>query len=260
MNNDLQKANFMRRFSAWLFDVILLACLVVSIALGSSAILGYDGQFDQLNEIYESYEKEYGVSFSMTSEQYDEYEKLPEAEKKEYDERYQAAVKALEDDSRASRTYSKLINLTMIIASGSFLLSYLALEFVVPLLLHNGQTVGKKIFGIALMRVDGVKVTPFMLFVRTILGKYTVETMLPVLLLILLFFGGGGLLAITIIGLILLTQVILLIATRTNSALHDMMACTVVVDAASQRIFESPEARMEYIKRVSAEAARKAEY
>ena len=157
-------------------------------------------------------------------------------------------------------TYSMVVNLTLIIASFSILAGYLVLEFIVPLWLGNGQTLGKKIFGIALMRQDGVKITPLMLFARTILGKYTLETMIPVLIVIMLLFQMIGLIGTLIIGLILLLQVILLIATRTNSALHDLLACTVAVDMASQMMFDSPEALLEYQKRISAEKANRAEY
>ena len=99
-----------------------------------------------------------------------------------------------------------------------------------------------------------------MMFVRTVLGKYTLETMIPVLIIIMLLFQMVGLMGTIVIGFILLLQVILLIVTRTNSAIHDMIACTVAVDMASQMIFDSPEALLEYKKRISAELANRAEY
>jgi hypothetical protein len=37
------------------------------------------------------------------------------------------------------------------------------LEFLVPYLLKNGQTVGKKMFSLGVMRVDGVKISTFSL-------------------------------------------------------------------------------------------------
>lgn len=253
MNNDLQKASMLKRISAFTFDLILLCCLVVVFALSISAVLGYDGYHAQMDEKYEEYGQKYGIDVNISL---DEYNALTEEEL----EQYNAAVEAINGDEDAVRLYNLIVNLTLIIATASILLAYVALELVVPLLFGNGQTLGKKIFGIALMRVDGVKVTTFMMFVRTILGKFTVETMIPVLIVLMLLFGLVGSFGTLIIGLILLVQVILLIATRTNSTIHDMMACTVAVDMASQRIFDSPEARTEYMKRISAEAAARAEY
>ncbi len=253
MKNDLQKASMLKRISAYTFDMILLACLVIALALVLSGIFGFDDYNAQMDAAYEKYGQMYDINVSMTME---EYEKLTEAELARYEE----ALAAINQDEEALRAYSMVINLTLLIASLSILLGYLLLELLVPLLFGNGQTLGKKIFGIALMRTDGVKVTPFMMFVRTVLGKYTLETMIPVLIIIMLLFQMVGLMGTLILGLILLLQVILLIATHTNSALHDLIACTVAVDMASQMMFDSPEARLEYVKRVSSDAANKAEY
>lgn len=248
MNNDLQKAGLLKRFSAYLIDMMALICLMTAVALCLSAVLGYESYSEQMEAIYEKYEKMglIEITEEMTEEQI---------------AAYNAAVEAFNKDEEARYVYGKIIDLSLIIVSVSVLVSYLVLEFAVPLLLKNGQTLGKKVFGIALMRLDGVQVTPFMMFVRTVLGKCVVETMIPVLLLIMLILGADiGFVGLLVIGLILLVQVILLLATRTHSALHDMLACTVAVDMGSQLIFASAEDRVEYLKRISAEHAAKAEY
>ena len=151
-------------------------------------------------------------------------------------------------------------SLTMVIVSMSILFSYLIWEFFIPLRLKNGQTFGKKIFGIGVMREDGIKVTAPLLFIRTILGKFTIETMVPVLIIIMLFFGTIGITGLLTLGLILLLQIILMIATRTNSTIHDVLAKTVVVDLSSQMIFDSEEALVEYKKKVHAEQAARQTY
>jgi len=253
LKNDLQKASVLKRISAWTFDTILLACLVMVLAMALSSILGYDEYNAKMDEAYEKYGQMYDINVSMTLE---EYENLSEEDL----ERYSQALEAINSDEAVMRIYSMVVNLTLIIASASVLLGHLVLELLVPLWLRNGQTLGKKIFGIALMRTDGVKVTPFMMCVRTILGKYTLETMIPVLIIIMLLFQLVGLGGTLIIGLILLVQIVLVIVTPTNSALHDLFACTVAVDMASQRMFDSPEALLEYKKRLSAEEANKADY
>ncbi len=253
MNNDLQKASMFKRISAFTFDMILLVILVIGVAIGLSAVVGYNDYNAQMDGYYEKYGQMYGVDVNISME---DYEKLSEEELA----KYAAATEALNKDKEAMHIYSMLCSLTLVIATLSVVIAFVVLEFAIPLWLGNGQTLGKKIFSIALMRVDGVKVTPFMMFVRTILGKCAIETLPLVLVLIMLVlnvpFGFG----LIFVGLILLTQVILLIATRNNSTLHDLLACTVAVDISSQRIFQSPEARMEYMKRVSAEAAAKAKY
>ena len=148
-----------------------------------------------------------------------------------------------------------LINLTMIIIIFSVLISYILLEFVLPLFLKNGQTIGKKTFGIGVMREDGVKISPFVLFARTVLGKYTIEFMFPLLIIIMIYFGFLGIVGIIVLLGMLLLQLILLIATYERTPIHDKLARTVAVDISSQRIFDSAEELMEYKQRLHAEAA-----
>ncbi len=253
MRFDVQKASFTKRISAYLFDIILLACLTAGFAAGLSALLDYDAYNQQLDDAYTKYAQEYQVDFNISAEA---YEKLTEVELAQYE----AALDALNKDEQTLQVYFMVINLTLVIVSLSLLLSYLVLELVVPLMFKNGQTLGKKIFGICLMRTDGVRVTPFMMVVRTVLGKYTLETMIPVMIVLMLLFSIAGMMGILILGLILLLQVILLIATRNHSVIHDLLACTVVVDASSQMIFDLPESLLKYQKKVQAEKASEADY
>lgn len=244
---DFQKANMWKRISAALLDLILLVIAVVGFALLLSTVLNYNSYHDRLMAAYEKYEEIYGISLDMTAE---EYEKLPKPEQTLYD----MAVKEFSADKDVNYLYSMMFNYTLIITIFSFLLGYLLLEFFVPLLFKNGQTVGKKIFGIALMREDGVKITPFLLFARTVLGKYTLETMFPVLILTMIYFGAMGIVGtIAVLGLLVL-NLILLFATKAHTPIHDKMAHTVAVDMASQMIFDSPEAMLEYKKRIHAES------
>ena len=119
---------------------------------------------------------------------------------------------------------------------------------------------GKKVFGIGLIRVDGVKISTFALFVRTVLGKYTVETMIPVLMVMMIFIGTIGILGPAIVLGLLILQVALIITSPTNSALHDHMAATVAVDLASQMIFATAEDLVEYKKQVHAEQVKNQPY
>jgi len=250
MNIELQKANMWKRISAALFDLILLGMLAVGLAFLLSVVLGYDGRTADLEAKYAEYESEYSVEFDISTE---EYEALTEEKRADYE----AALAAFSEDDEAGYLYTLLINLTLVIITFGILLSYLILEFTVPLLFGNGQTLGKKVFGVGVMRVDGVKITPAMLFVRTILGKYTLETMIPVLLILMIFFGVIGIEGTLVILLLTVVQLALLAATRTRLLLHDLLAQSVTVDLASQRIFESAEARTEYLKaRAASDAAR----
>ena len=250
---DIQKASLGKRISAYLFDVIIFAVLAVALAFGVSAITNFDAKYDDFMQHYDNYEEKYGISFDISAEEYD-------ALSKEQKDLYDAAADEFSKDKDVIAAFSLIVSLTLVITSLGILFAYLILEFAIPLFFKNGQTLGKKIFGIALVRKDGVKVSPIALFVRTLLGKYTIETMIPVLMIIMLYFGSIGLLGIIIIAAVLITQIVFLIATRNNLAIHDALAATVVVDLSSQMIFETEEAMIEYKKNVHAEKATQQKY
>lgn len=243
---DLQRANVGKRISAFLFDAILLSILAVGFAYLISNIVGYDRQTQALETIYNRYAQEYGVSFDISEE---EYAELSEAEQAAF----AAANEALSQDAEAGRLYTLILYLTLIIVSIGLLLGFIVLEFVVPLFLGHGRTLGKKIFGICLMQTNSTKLRPIALFARTVLGKYAIETMIPAAVLLVLYFGEGGR-ALTI-GLIafLLLQILVFALTKKHSAIHDLLAQTVCVDYESQKIFDTVEERDAYIERINRE-------
>ncbi len=250
---DIQKSSMWKRISAYIFDVILLSIIAVGVAFALSAVLGYDAHATEREAMREKYEKEYGVSFDITQ---DEYNEMSEEAQKNYDDAYNAFA----TDPEVNKKDILLINLTLIITSFGILAAYLILELLIPLKLGNGQTLGKKIFGIAVMRVDGVRITPVQLFIRTILGKYTLETMLPVLLIALFIFNFMPLLGLVGIAMIIIIQLGAIIFTRLKTPIHDMISATVTVDMASQMIFDSAEDLMEYKKKLHNDTVKNAEY
>lgn len=229
---DLQKASTLKRVSAYLLDLILLVVLITGIAFLLSAVFQFDTWNQAVSDNYARYEAQFGISLDITQEDYD----AMTAEQKAV---YDAAFEALNADEEAVRAYNMLVNIILSIVSLSILLGYLGMEFVVPLLFGNGQTVGKKVFGIALMKTSGVKINTVSLFIRTVLGKFAIETMIPVLMIMMMLLGTIGLLGpIVVIG-IWLVQLVMLLTSHTNSLIHDVLAHTVAVDMHSQMIFSS---------------------
>lgn len=236
---DLQKASVWKRISAFLFDTIILSILVVGFAFLLSKITHYDSKYDEFSSYYSEYEQKYNVSFGITE---DEFNALPAKEQ----ERFNEASRALSADARVQKSYMLIVNLCIVIISISFLLSYLALEFFVPLYFKNGMTLGKKIFALGVMTKEGIRLPNLLLLARTLLGKYTIETMVPAFIIIMFIFNRAGLAEALIFLAIPLIQLVLIIATRTHTAIHDLIAGTVVVDFPSQRIFESREELIKY--------------
>ena len=250
---DLQKAGIWKQTAAWIFDGILTAVLAVGVSVLLAWLLGYDANAQAMENTYAKYEAQYGIEFNVSAET---YEAMTEQEKQNYD----AAYDALITDEEALHYYNLVLNQSLIIVTFSLLIAILALEFAIPLWLGNGQTVGKKIFSLGLIRTDSVKVNPMQLFARALLGKFTVETMIPVYILIMVFFGGMGIVGTMVLLALGVIQLILLIATRNNSQIHDLVAGTIVVDIASQTVFRDTEELIAYTKRIHAERAARQQY
>lgn len=249
---DLQKASSWKRIAAWILDIILLCVLAVGAAYLLSGVLGYDAYDQKLQAAYDRYEKQYGVTFHIDQT---DYEAMTDAERANFD----AAYDALNADTEAIHAYNMIVNLSLLLTTLGILLAMLVLEFAVPLMLKNGQTIGKKCFSLGVVRTDGVKMNTLQLFTRTFLGKYTIETMIPVYIVQMLFWGSMDATGFLLLAL-LIAQVICIAVTRTNSAIHDLLAGTVVVDIASQKVFESTQDLIDYTKRIHAERAQRQEY
>lgn len=253
MGVDIQRASMWKRISAWLLDIILLSIVAVALGWLLSLAFGYDSSNQALEEGYARYEQRYGVTFDISGE---EYAAMTEEDRQNYDEAYAALIA----DADVLYYYNLVLNLTMVILTLAILAAYLLLEFGLPLLLGNGQTLGKKVFGICLMSSNGVQLRPVQLFVRAILGKFTLGTMIPVYVILMLFFNTVGLTGTLLLLALVVIQLVSLAVTRNRTALQDMLASTVVVDFASQRIFRSTEELIEYTKRIHAEQARSQSY
>lgn len=249
---DLQRASLLKRLSAAIFDFILLIIAITGFACVIDPIIGFETKINELNGFYEHYEKTYNVEFALSQAEL-------EALEPEVLEHYKEVEKIINADEPFAKVLNQVPVLLFMLITFSILFAYLLLEFAVPLLFKNGQTLGKKIFSVALMREDGVKITPTMLFIRTVLGKYTIGTMIPVFvaLMILLpeFFGRYkyALTGIVIVAAIFIGQLILVFATKKHTAIHDKMAGTVAVDMQSQLIFKSPEELLKYKQKLHQE-------
>ena len=254
---DLQKASILKRISAFLLDFILICIVAVGAAALFSLILNFDETYQIYYDRYElvfnqadtSIRQELGIDFTWT----EGVEKLTEEQKVKYDQYVEKLGEALNADKTLVTAYNNVIIMTLTIIPLSFFVAFLLLEFVLPLIFKNGQTVGKKIFGIAVCHTTGVKISTFSLFVRGIIGKFTIETMVPVFLLLMMFFRGG-ITALIVIGLLLILQLVLLIKTKTRSLIHDVISYSCEVDLASQMIFNTEDDRLKYITSAHAQS------
>ena len=269
---DLQKASLLKRVSAWLLDAILLCVLMVGCIWMISGLVGYDAQSQKLENYYTQYETQYHVSFdyvsfgysALTDEEKAAYDAMTEAERIAFDEAYRAACdeayQAMIQNDDVIYTYNLVLQMTILMVCVGLFLAMLILEFLVPLLFGHGRTVGKRVFNLAVMRTDSVQIRGISLFIRAVLGKYAIETMVPVFVVTMWLLGILGFGGTLVLAVLLVVQVCMLIATPTNALIHDKLSDTVVVDMSSQMIFATREARLAYQKDQAAETAQQQHY
>ena len=250
---DLQKASLWKRISAFLFDFILLGIVSVLCAWLLSLALGYDGCRADLDARYAEIGSRYQIDLQMSQE---EFSALDEAGRA----RMEAAYAALSADEAAVRAYNLVMQLSILIVTFGVLTAYLILEFAIPLKFKNGVTLGKKIFGLAVMRTDGVRLSAVSLFIRTVLGKFAIETMIPLILISMIVWGSIGIVGPAVLLGLLALEIGVMAGTRTHSLIHDLLAGTVAVDFASQMIFDTREDMIRYKEKIHAEQAAKQEY
>ena len=253
MGFEIQKAGFWKRASAFLLDIILRGILVVGLLTLLSAVTGYDAKTDRMQAKYDEYSAKYGTDLGMSEE---EYNALP----KEAQEAYMAAYDALTHDEEAVALYQQVMKLSLLCLSLAIFIAYLILEFIVPLLLKEGRTLGKKVFGLCVVHSNCVRMEPGAMFIRSILGKFTVETMVPVLILVLLYFNAVGIAGTAVLLVLLLGQIILLFATPNSQLIHDLLAQSAVADYQSQPVYATLEELNAAKARKAAEAARLSPY
>ena len=253
MRHELQRADFWKRLSAFMFDTMMIILAAVGVAAIMALFMNYDTHYNTIETIEAECAAKYGINTELTAEEYE----LLSAEE---NERYLQADAEFGADQRVVDAYNKLLTLTLLTITFSLLTAYVGLEFVVPIFLGHGRTFGKKIFGLAVMRTNGVKIDGQAHFIRSIIGKYTMETMVPVYIILMIIFGNLGPIGTVLLILFLIFEIAMYATTRTRSTIHDLVSDTVVVDMASQMIFESYDDLMAYKTRLHEEEVNKKEY
>ncbi len=258
---EIQKASLLKRFSAFLLDFIFMTVAVTGFAALIGFCTGFEGYFDTYSSKSEYYASaieideavDFKVDFNIAKENYD---KLSEENRKKIDDAYAAFQK----DEEVIYAYNMIFNLTLIILTFSMLLGYLLLEFLIPLILGNGQTVGKKVFAIGIIHTNGVKINNIVLFTRALLGKYTIESMVPIIIFLLMIFGGGGIIGLMVLCIILITELFMFFKNKMFTPIHDVIGSTIAVDLPSQKVFNNADELIAYKNALHERIAKEAEY
>ena len=151
-------------------------------------------------------------------------------------------------DEEANKAVKSLYLSVFGIFTSGIIASFLIFDFAVPLILKDGRSLGKRLFGIGVIRTGFTHVSPFIVFTRNVIGKGVFEFLLPIMILISSVMGLTVVFGIALLAVFLIAETVVLIKSSGGRFLHDVLADTVAVDWESQRIFVNEEERDEYIK------------
>ena len=225
------KASKGKRLAAFLLDFILFISLFTGVMFIMSWITGYQQNSSLLQDAYIKYgiylPNPNGNGYYMCSDS---------------DSSCITAWENFSKDSQALYYYSHALELTLLIITVSAFISLLIFEFIIPLLLKNGRTIGMYVMKIGLIDQEGIKANHIQLFIRFLFGKFIILTALPlygIMFLIFNAFGGG-------IGLILAVVIILLnfallIWTKKSQGIADYLGRVYAINIEETMIFSSLE-------------------
>ena len=250
---DIQKASALKRLSALILDLILLLIFATGAAYASSLIFNVDAHQAKLQEKYRYYEETYNVSFDLKQEDFDN---MSEEERAHYDE----VEQIINHDEEFIKENQLMINLSFVIILIGIFFGVLIVEFIIPLIFKNGQTVGKKVFSLIVIKNNSVKISNLQLFVRTIFGKFIIELIVPIYFIVMTMYGIVGYIGPIVVLALLLLQIALVIFTKFSTPIHDILAFTCVADKQSQMIFESEEDLAHYKGKLHAESVAASKY
>lgn len=220
MDKTLQKAPFFKRLLALMLDWMFIVIIIFTCVIPMSFLLKVDEYSEKFDQYYSEYEKKYGVDFDLTEEQFNA---MTEEELKLYEEAYNA----LTSDEEANKAHDTLFKHMLGSIELAILAGYLVMDVLFPLMLKNGQTLGKRVFGLAVRRANGEPTNMITILSRTVVGKFTVETAIPALVICSVLMGSLNLFGVLYVVAILVANIVLLI--KKNKVLHDILADTMVV-------------------------------
>ena len=260
MSFSIQKASFWKRISAYMIDTVLMIFLALALSLLTHTIFKVDENIEKVNAFKTQYAQDYGVDLELAQQ---DSSTIAKEDKAAYDENYQkfqAMNEAISKDKKAQAANADFVSSLLASFAISLFGSGLIVNVGVPILFNYGRTIGKRVFGLAVIRSNGVKMSSPIVFIRSIVGLYAMETMFPLIILMMIYFGMLGIIGTLILIGFAILQIGCLIATQNHQSIHDLLTDSVVVDMGSQIIYETNDDLIEAQKAAAAEKEASEEY
>ena len=202
------------RAAAFILDAILLLVLFTGILYFISLIADFDTHYAILQEEYKK------VCYLVFNPEINDYQAISPT-----DPNFDYVVELINDNEVLLKELSFVNTFSVNAPLIGLAISLFILEFIVPLILKNGQTVGMKFFKIALISNNNLAITTTQLFARCIIGKIAVLGIIPMLAILYIFLNaGGGLFGTIILLVVVIIQIVMLIKNKNHEGIADKIA------------------------------------
>ena len=214
-----KKPKIVKRFAAWIVDIILIIVVATGISWITSIACNYDKTQTAINEKYVQYD------LATYDEKTKEYIIVTEEEYKANLEYYQGQEAKMAKDEVFLELYAQRNIYLIVIPSVGIFTSLLIFELIIPLILKHGRTIGMRFFGIGYVTEDDLDVGFKQVFVRFIFGKTVLETGIPLAgYFMFILIPGYELIGILLLTLIPLGNLIFSIVEEHKRGVHDYIA------------------------------------
>ena len=131
------------------------------------------------------------------------------------------------------------------------LLSLLIFDFIIPMILKNGQTIGKKLFAIGYVSKNEIKVKPIQLFIKFLFGDFIINSVMLIFGIYYMFWGNGYI-GLLILAIVLFGNIISFALSKNRTFLSDGIANMFPIDMQEQMLFDT----VEELQKAKAEEAK----
>ena len=232
MSNNLKPtlAKPIHRLAAFLIDAVVFVILFTGVLYLTSVIFDFDTHHEALLEEYKK------IGYYIFNEKTEKWEYLATTAPN-----YKEVTDLLMNNTIIAEELFFVNSFSVKAPLAATAIVLVIVEFIVPLFLKNGATLGMKCFHIGLLSKNDLAINPLQLFARCFIGKIAILGIIPVLGILYIFLStGGGLLGTLMVLLVYGIQIGLLIASSNKTGIQDIISSVYPVDA-NETIFYKTE-------------------
>lgn len=212
------------RIAAYFIDIILFVIIFTGILFLMSFIVGFQKTLDLLHEAYKSF----GLYVLNSS---GEYELCVNGCVEQWNNFY--------NDSNAVSLLKQSYQLALLMFVLSAFVTSFIYDFIIPVFLKNGQTIGMKILKVGLLNNEKYKVTNLQLFIRFLFGKFLVNLLIPIFAVFYYLMTGGNIIALMLVISIPLINIIMVLMTKNENGIANTIGNVVAISMDETYIFET---------------------